>query len=156
MKFKTIIKWTFRILLLVFVIIQFIRPARNNGNVHGPDDLSQVINIPQNVETILQDACYDCHSNGSTYPWYTNIQPVGWWMQRHVDEGKESLNFSEFKTYDREDWAHVLDECVEMVEENKMPLPSYTWTHGKLDENQKRIFINWAQKAMDGIAVEEE
>lgn len=154
--FKTILKWTFRCLLLAFVIIQFIRPTRNNGQVHGENDLTKVVNVPENVELILQDMCYDCHSNGTTYPWYTNIQPIGWWMQDHVDEGKDELNFSEFKTYEPGRQAHKLEECMEMIEEGEMPLKSYTWTHGSLDENQKRILVEWARTEMGKIDTGEE
>ena len=95
--------------------------------------------------TILQTSCFDCHSNYTNYPWYTNIQPIGWWLNHHVDEGKEELNFSEFESYSLKRKLHKLEEIKEMVEEGEMPLSSYTLIHGdtKLSPEQKEILYTW-------------
>jgi cbb3-type cytochrome oxidase cytochrome c subunit len=82
-------------LLAILLVIQLFRPERNTGDTHGPRSLAAVHSISPSAERILQEACYDCHSNNTRYPWYANVQPVGWWLQHHVNEGKESLNFSE-------------------------------------------------------------
>lgn len=116
-------------LLAVLVIMQFIRPERNVSEIPSANDIRVQYPMPANVESILKRACYDCHSNNTSYPWYTNIQPIGWWMQHHVDEGLEELNFSEFATYSPKKADHKLDEVIEMVEEKEMPLESYTWIH---------------------------
>src|SRR4028118_2135334 len=116
-------------LVVVFAAFQFIRPKKNKGEVHGPQSLAAAHPIPPAAEGILRKACYDCHSNNTRYPWYANVQPLGWWLQHHVDEGKESLNFSEWKTYSREDMPHILEELREEVEEGHMPLPSYLKMH---------------------------
>ena len=55
--------------------------------------------MPDSVKVILQNACYDCHSNNTRYPWYVNIQPVGWWMSGHIADARDGLNFSEFGGY---------------------------------------------------------
>jgi signal recognition particle subunit SEC65 len=135
------------VLLFIFLAIQAYRPARNHGELHGPQSLAVAHPIPANVEAILQKACYDCHSNSTRYPWYTNIQPGGWWMQHHVNEGKESLNFSEWTSYSPEDMPHVLEELQEEVREGHMPLPSYLWLHGeaKLTAVEKDALLSWAR-----------
>lgn len=134
-------------LLTIFLVMQAFRPKRNTGDIHGPQSPAAAHPIPANVETILQKACYDCHSAHTTYPWYANVQPIGWWMQHHVNEGKESLNFSEWTTYKTEDMPHILHELQEEVGEGHMPISSYTWVHGdaKLSAAEKDTLLRWAK-----------
>lgn len=82
-------------LLVVLVVIQFFHPAKNISTVKSPNDIAVLHNVPANVSTILDKACNDCHSNNTRYPWYNNIQPVAWWLDNHVQEGKGELNFNE-------------------------------------------------------------
>jgi hypothetical protein len=125
----------------ILILIQFIRPERNLGKA----ETENTIFVNAEVGTILQTSCFDCHSNYTNYPWYTNIQPIGWWLNHHVDEGKEELNFSEFETYSLKRKLHKLEEIKEMVEEGEMPLSSYTLIHGdtKLSPEQKEILYTW-------------
>lgn len=133
-------------LVIVLVILQFIRPEGNISTTTSANDIRVTHAVPANVLSVLKRACYDCHSNNTNYPWYTNIQPVGWWMQHHVNEGKEELNFSEFGTYSAKKAAHKLEETAEMVEEKEMPLESYTWIHkdAKLSADEIKLVADWA------------
>ncbi len=134
-------------LLVALVIIQFIRPERNVASAMSANDISTKYTVPDDVNKVLQKACNDCHSNNTVYPWYSNIQPVGWWLQNHVNEGKEELNFSEFATYKNKKAAHKLEEVVELVEEGEMPLESYTIVHkeAKLTNEEKATLVTWAK-----------
>lgn len=134
-------------LLVALVIIQFIRPERNVASAMSANDISTKYTVPDDVNKLLQKACNDCHSNNTVYPWYSNIQPVGWWLQNHVNEGKEELNFSEFATYKNKKAAHKLEEVVELVEEGEMPLESYTIVHkeAKLTNEEKATLVTWAK-----------
>ena len=82
-------------LLALFLIIQLFRPEKNNSN-----DLTNAITIkyevPEEVAVILKNACNDCHTNNTVYPWYANIQPAAWWLEEHVVDGKRHLNLSDF------------------------------------------------------------
>lgn len=133
-------------LLVVLVVIQFIRPERNVSEIPSQNDIRVHYSVPANVESILKRACYDCHSNNTNYPWYANIQPVLWWLQDHIEEGKEELNFSEFATYSPKKADHKLDEVIEMVEEEEMPLESYTYIHkdAVLSSSEKKLLMDWA------------
>ena len=146
------------VLLVILVAIQFIRPDKNIGNSYGANDVTQAIATSDEVKTILNKACMDCHSNNTSYPWYNNIQPVAFWLANHVDEGKEELNFSEFKTYKLKRQDHKLEEVVEMIQEGEMPLSSYTITHGdaKLTEAEKSLLINWANEGRKALGVPQE
>lgn len=135
-------------LLVLFLILQAFRPERNLGAVHGPQDVTQVKAVPPQVERILQKACYDCHSNATRYPWYTSIQPVGWWMQHHVNEGKEHLNFSTLAALPPDEQRHALHECAEEVEEGHMPISSYLWVHhdAMLSAAERETLVQWAER----------
>src|SRR5215213_8131450 len=102
-------------ILAIFIIIQFIRPARNISDEVAATDITKVYSVPADVQQILKVSCNDCHSNNTEYPWYTNIQPVGWWLQHHVNEGKAELDFSKFSTYSPKRQHHKLEEVIEQV-----------------------------------------
>jgi hypothetical protein len=134
---------------VILVLLQFVQPTLNQGTVEGAEDVSKAVEVPAEVSQILQKSCNDCHSNATVYPWYTNIQPIGMWMQHHVDEGKQELNFSTFNLYSAKRKAHKMEEIVEMVETDEMPLKSYTLVHRNavLTESEKAILMAWAKKS---------
>jgi len=140
-------------LIIIVVIIQFIRPAKNVGEIYSSNNVVNVIETKAEVKSILEKACFDCHSNNTIYPWYYNIQPVGFWLEHHVNEGKEELNFSEFKTFKRKRQLHKLEELVELIKGNEMPLSSYTWLHSeaKLTDLEKELLIDWAEQGMKSL-----
>jgi hypothetical protein len=98
------------------------------------------------VETSLKKACYDCHSNNTRYPWYAEVQPVAWYLDHHVQEGKGELNFDAFLTYPYKKQDHKLEELIETQQEGSMPLTSYTLIHrdAKLTQQQRQEIIDWA------------
>lgn len=116
-------------LLGALIIIQFIRPQRNTAAGISQNDISHTMEVPVEVHQMFVKKCYDCHSNNTVYPWYANVQPVRWWLDSHVNEGKEHLNFSEFKTYNQKRATHKLEEIGEVLAEGEMPLKSYTFIH---------------------------
>src|SRR5687768_15468360 len=111
-------------LLVAFIIIQFIRPAQNKSLASQPNDITVTMAVPTDVQQILHKACYDCHSNNTAYPWYSYIQPVYWWLNHHVAEGKDELNFSEFGTYNLKRKLKKFNEISGEVTEGEMPLKS--------------------------------
>ena len=140
-------------LLIVFVVIQFIRPERNSGMAANANDITNYTKVSPEVKNILQTSCFDCHSDHTEYPWYTNIQPVGWWLNHHVEEGKGEINFSQFKQYGIRRQIRKFEEVSEMITEGEMPLNSYLWIHGdaKLDAGQKKALLDWANLNYDSL-----
>lgn len=132
-------------LLIVVVLIQLIRPMPNLSDDNSKSIATAYV-VPDNIQKMIQRACADCHSNNTNYPWYSKIQPVAWWLNHHIEEGKAELNFSTFATYSLKKQAHKLHEVVEMIEENEMPLSSYTLIHKEaiLNEVGKNELKNWA------------
>ncbi len=141
-------------LLAIFVIIQFIRPEKNQSD----DQLNAVAKkyeVPEKVEDILKVACYDCHSNNTRYPWYANIQPSAWWLADHVKDGKRNLNFSDFVTRPIAVQNHKFEEIAEQVEKKEMPLSEYSYlglhSDAKLTDEQRKVLVDWAHVQMDSL-----
>jgi hypothetical protein len=141
-------------LAAVFVIIQFFQPAKNESNDESQAIATKYI-VPTDVAAILKVACYDCHSNKTEYPWYSKIQPVAWWLDHHVDEGKREINFSAFTARKIAVQNKKFKEIAEQLEKKEMPLPSYTYmglhADANLSDAQRQTIINWARAQMDTI-----
>lgn len=141
-------------LAVVFVGLQFHRPARNLGEAEGPDSLVRHHDVPAAIRTVLARSCYDCHSNRTRYPWYAEVQPVRWWLDSHIADGKRHLNLSEFARYSPKRQAEKLDEIVDTVAIAKsMPLPSYLLVHRDaiLTPAEINAVADWAEDLRDRI-----
>ncbi|MGJ7031764.1 heme-binding domain-containing protein [Niabella hirudinis] len=137
------------LLLATLIVIQFIRPAKNEQP--GPQPLHIETKYPADeaVRSILKKACNDCHSNNTVYPWYSKIQPVYWWLNHHIKDGKRHLNFDAFTNRPAWNQYHKFEEIREMIDKNKMPLASYTWAHkdAVLSETEKQQLLNWVKSS---------
>jgi len=143
-------------LLVVLVIIQFIQPSRNEAKGPFEHNITNQFPMSPEVANALQKSCYDCHSNQTKYPWYSMIQPLGWWLQHHVDEGKEHLNFHAFTAYKPKKQDHKLEEIEEAVRDGWMPLDSYEWIHRDaiLNDNEKQAILTWVKESRQKIQLE--
>lgn len=142
-----IVKIIFIALAVGLIVIQFFGIKKNQNTGEQINHISTQFAVPADVENILKTSCYDCHSNNTIYPWYTNIQPIGWWLKSHVNEGKEELNFDEFSQYKPRTQFKKIEELEEMINEGEMPLSSYTIIHNNasLSASQKETLIGWAK-----------
>ena len=141
------------VLLIVFMITQFMQPARNRSGQVLHTDISMIYDIPSNGYTLLKNACYDCHSNNTSYPWYFNIQPIGWFLARDIQNGKANLNFSEFGSISSRRQISKLQEVENRIKDGTMPLPVYQFMHptARLTEEERRLLIEWIHKTKDTI-----
>ncbi|HTN20723.1 MAG TPA: heme-binding domain-containing protein [Pelobium sp.] len=148
------IKIILSVLLLVFILIQFIRPARNKKGQASPNRIDKVYTVPDNVKAVLKISCYDCHSNNTKYPWYANIQPGGWWLALHIKKGKSELNFDEFGTYSERKQISKLKAISNSIKDGTMPLNSYTLIHrdAKLSGVEKEMILNWIEKTKGSLS----
>ena len=140
---------------VIFLLLQFYQPARNldYGQVL-PSHFTKIYAVPSDVKTILRTSCYDCHSNNTEYPWYSYIQPVRLFLDNHINEGKENLNFSEFGNYSERKQGNKLEEIVKQIKAEEMPLASYTMIHKNaiLTQENKKVLINWIEQTRDSIS----
>lgn len=141
-------------LLGVLVAIQFIQPARNQSGQAYPADISRTYPMPAQVQGILKTSCYDCHSNNTDYPWYANIQPGGWWLDSHIKNGKEELNFNEFGNYSLRRQQSKLKAIASSIKDGTMPISSYTLIHrnAKLSGAEQELILNWIEKTKDSLS----
>ena len=142
-------------IVIVAVLIQFIQPAHNKSVQETQMEITKLYSMPVPLQNILKNACYDCHSNHTRYPWYVHIQPMGWLMTKHIKEGKEELNFDEFGSYSLRRQESKLRSIASSIEKETMPLHSYTLMHSdaRLTENEKAIIIDWATKTKDSLSI---
>ena len=112
-----------------------------------------VNDIPNNIKKKLQVSCYDCHSNNTNYPWYNKIQPVAWFLEDHIKDGKKELNFNTWNTYSTRRKKSKLKSIISQIKDDKMPLASYTLIHGdtKLTEKEKKELFEWLTQLRDSI-----
>jgi hypothetical protein len=130
----------------ILLVIQFIKPDINATAGKQINAIATQYTVPDTVAEILAVACNNCHSNNTRYPWYNKVQPIAWWLNDHINEGKQHLNFDEFTTYSLKRQDHKLKDFITSQKEGWMPLDSYTWIHkeSKLTNGQKKTLIDWA------------
>lgn len=152
---RIVIRITGLVLFAVLIIIQFFQTEKNIHITAAAfvNDIHTIYPLPPNIKSILQSSCYDCHSNNSNYPWYDNIQPVSWLLQNHIEEGKKEINFNEFASYPIRKQYKKLEEIIEQVKEDEMPLSSYTFFHkdAVLNSDEKLALSSWAAALRDSI-----
>ena len=138
-----------RIILLgivaALIIMQFIGIDKTNPPVEASKEFMTLMTPPTEIATMLKASCYDCHSHETTYPWYSNVAPVNFWLKGHVRNGSKKLNYSTWGDYEPKKAAHKLEESAEVLEDMWMPLKSYTFMHpaGKLSEEDRATLIAW-------------
>lgn len=142
---KKIFQYSLLILVAALVIMQFFQIDKSSPEIVPAEDFLVAMNPPEDVKMLLENACYDCHSHHTVYPWYSNIAPVSWWLKDHVDDARKHLNFSIWTTYSPKKAAHKLEECFEMVEETEMPMKSYLITHGeaRITDAERLKLVGW-------------
>lgn len=147
---KKVFKVILVVIIIAFVAIQFIRPSKNSGVEIAEANITAKYKIPQDVQQVLNVSCYDCHSNTTHYPWYSNIQPVAWVLDDHIVEGKKELNFSAFTNYPVWRQYKKFKEIGREVKDGDMPMTSYTLLHrdAVLTSEQKLAIQDWAANAV--------
>ena len=147
------IKKILLILLFALIVIQFFHPEKNKSEGVQSNYIGNTYPIPPEVSKILEKACDDCHSNNTRYPWYSKIQPVDWWLDNHIREGKKQLNFDEYTNRPLRVQYHKMEEAIEQIKEGEMPLNSYTWVHkdARLTDEEKDVLISWAEGVQESM-----
>lgn len=140
------------LVIVAFVVIQFFQPKKNIGEI-SENHIFRQEQLPGNVQVILKNACMDCHSNNTSYPWYDKIAPFSWMVNKHVTEGKKELNFSEWGEMDAFDKIGELEDIRQEVERKTMPLKAYAAMHkeAKLTDEQRAALLAWVDKKGDEL-----
>ena len=149
-----ILRWFLILLAVVFVAIQFSRPARTNPPVNPAHSIEANLQVSPQVAAIFDRSCNDCHSNKTVWPWYTNVAPVSWFLVNHVNEGRRDMNLSEWGSYDKDKQSHRLRDICEQVQDGEMPLSTYTPLHpkAKLSAADVQTLCDWAKAERSRIS----
>ena len=145
MKEKTIlnvVKLMLGVLMIILVVIQFFKPQKNLSEAPYEQLFKKQFNVDEQVNSVLAVSCYDCHSNNTKYTWYSEFQPMAWLMNKHIKEGKEKLNFDELHSLSDRRLRSKVNQIIEQVQQNKMPLNSYRWMHKEAEltvEDKERL-----------------
>ena len=136
------------LLIVVLIVLQFFQPEKNRGSITQESDLIVVASVPDSLAKILIASCYDCHSNHTEYPWYSRISPVSWYLYKHVRDGKEDLNLSEFGDLSKAEKIGALSDLYDALEAGTMPLQSYTLIHRDAMISQEEVdaLLDWADQ----------
>jgi hypothetical protein len=148
-----LLKGTGLAFLVVLVGIQFISTRSNQSKEMPSSDFIKTNKVPENIGRLLHTSCYNCHSNNTNYPWYSRIQPVGWYLQKHINKGKSELNFSEFGSYSVRRQKSKLQSMTDEIEKDEMPLPSYTLLHrdARLSKESKKAILEYLNALQDSL-----
>ena len=137
--------------VLVLLAIQLVRPERPTGELPGDGSMSDHVSVPQRVDAILREACYDCHSDETRWPWYAHVAPLSWYLVRDVRHGRSNLDFSRWST------DVVLEPTPDQrlrwmcrdVREDIMPPRLYALAHpdARLDDEEIERICEWTASA---------
>jgi len=144
-------RWFKRIgpgLIAVLVVLQFFRPEHKGALVDPDQDLLSTASPPDQVADLIRNACYDCHSNLTNYPWYSKVSPVSWYLHQHISKGREKVNFSEYGSLGKAEKIRILEEFYEVLEGRDMPLRSYTLIHreARLSTDEIDALCTWSEQ----------
>lgn len=152
--------WVKRVLLavvIVLAVIQVFRPARTNPPIDPKRDIHSNLSLDVHVAATLARSCNDCHSNRTTWPWYSHVAPASWLVVSDVNRGRKALNFSEWSTYGPKEQKEHLAEICKEVTEGEMPGFSYTLIHrdATLSKADVAAVCSWAQSTGQSAAMAE-
>ncbi len=143
---KKILLWS----LLILGLIQLIPVDRKNPVVIPQKDIIYVTGATAEEAKILKNSCYDCHSNESRYPKYAYIAPMSWVVKDHINGGRESVNFSEWGSYNSDQKKRIAMDAQEEVHNGEMPISSYTMWNPKaiLSASDKDVLKQYFAKIL--------
>ena len=141
------------ILGVALLAVQFLRPAKNRSQPAPGTGIEAGFPVPGQVMQVIRRSCYDCHSDSTVYPWYAEIQPLGWWLNSHIQEGKRRLDFDRFASYRPVRQYGRFKDIVEQLQQDEMPLGSYLFIHryARLTPDEKEEVIHWSGTMMDSM-----
>ncbi len=139
------IGWLAVLVVAIVLVIQVIPVERNVSTVPPGQSFEKTEKVPANVAAILKVSCYDCHSNNSRYPWYSELQPGAWFMAQHITKGRDELNFDEFNNYSKRRKKAKIKSIISQIEKDEMPLKSYRMMHGnaRLSADKKKELLDF-------------
>ena len=135
--------------LAILILIQIIRPSRTNPPVVASRGLESHVEVPADVQSVLKRSCYDCHSNETVWPWYSNVAPVSWYVARDVNVARGHVNFQNWEAQiNEQEGKEHLGLICKLVREGKMPPADYRFIHEgtNISPQETSAVCAWSQK----------
>ncbi len=150
---RNVLKYTAIGIVAVAIGIQFIRPERTNPPIDPAKDIVGQPYLPAHVQAVLERSCFDCHSNRSRWPWYSQVAPVSWLVAGDVNEARKHLNFSEWEGYKAGRRISKLESLMSEVDKGDMPPELYTMMHrdAVLAASDRDLLSGWAEDLSDSL-----
>ena len=147
------LKWIGIAFIILVLAAQVYQPERSNPAVDESKTIYASLSVPPEIKAILERSCTDCHSHGTTWPWYSTIAPISWLTARDVKNGRSSMNLSTWGTYKKTRQANKLDQIFTEISEDKMPLKPYRLMHpgAALSKDEIDRMCRWAEKERDRL-----
>lgn len=137
----------FLVVAVPFFLIQLIPYGHNHSN---PPVLSEPAWDSEELRSLVVRACYDCHSNQTTWPWYSNVAPISWLVQEDVDDARQAVNFTEWDQREQE-----IETIITVVYIDHMPPPAYQMMHpaSRFTEEERQYAVQGLQKMFPELAL---
>lgn len=147
MMLRRIVSYGLIILVALFVLVQLVPYGRAHNN---PPVVQEPTWTSAETRELAVAACFDCHSNETVWPWYSHVAPVSWLVQHDVEEGREYLNFSDWRGGTRE--GEEAEELAEVILEGEMPPAVFLITHpeARLTDAQKQALVAGLRATAEG------
>jgi hypothetical protein len=145
------LKWIFVAVCVAFALLQFTTPAHTNPPVQT--DFLAATAAPPKIAAMFHSACYDCHSNETRWPWYSNIAPISWQIAQDVNDGRKEVNLSEWPTNNLKRAWKEMENMSDLIDQKEMPLPKYTLIHkdARLTDEQRDELTQWLGDEVDSL-----
>lgn len=143
----------FGIIVVLFVVIQFIPITMPKAEKENPNDLLANVKMPEHVASMFRESCYDCHSNETKFPWYAHIAPSSWLLSRDIREARQRVNFSNWEKLSKIQQIAMLSNVAIEVKNGDMPFWAYPIMHPKarMSKVDRKEMIDWVRKYQDDI-----
>lgn len=143
------------LIIIILIGIQFITIDKTNPPIDSKKDFFANVNAPPELETTIKNACYDCHSHHTKYPWYSDVAPISWLIKEHIRDGRNHLNFSIWPDYKERKKAHKIEEAIEVIKSGEMPMKGYVMLHpeAELTHERKMELTRWLGELQDSLEV---
>lgn len=139
------LKYILIVIIAFLGVAQFFKIDKTNPKVTSSQDFLSVEQPPKHIAKMIKNECYDCHSNETKYPWYTDYAPVSWWIKSNINGAREYFNFSEWGLMSKKDKITRIQACYEAIEEGEMPVSLYISMHdeAQFSNEANDSLMNW-------------
>lgn len=150
---RNVFKYSAIGVVVVAIGMQFVRPERTNPPIDPAKDIVGHPSLPANVRAVLERSCFDCHSNRTRWPWYSQVAPASWLVVNDVNEARRHLNFSEWEGYKIGRQLSKLESLMGEVDKGTMPPRTYLLLHGDaaLSPAERDLVVGWAEVLSDSL-----